>query len=180
MRAREAVTVLILVLSSPLAIAQKMPLVEVWKSDSCGCCTEWVKHMQKNGFATKIHRVEDNSPVRRALGMPDRMASCHTAKVEGYVIEGHVPASDVRKLLAEKPKARGLAAPGMPQGSPGMDIPNSPPFHTYLVRSDGATQIYAKHEGPKGAVKDSMSCAATPDPAATGCGSATGKGGGAR
>lgn len=169
MKKRAFLAAAALALAAPWALGQKMPLVEVWKSDSCGCCAEWVKHMEKNGFATKVHRVEDTSPVRRALGMPERMASCHTAKVEGYVIEGHVPASDVKKLLAQKPRARGLAAPGMPAGSPGMDIPDSPPYQTYLVRADGGAQVYARHGGPKGAAKDAAGCAATPDPAATGC-----------
>ncbi len=177
MRVRNFVVAVALALAAPAAIAQQMPLVEVWKSDSCGCCGEWVKHMQKNGFATKIHRVEDNSPMRRALGIPERMGSCHTAKVGGYAIEGHVPAADVKRLLAEKPKAKGLTAPGMPQGSPGMDIPNSPPYETYLVRNDGSAQFFARHEGPKGPAKDSVSCAATADPKATGCGGATPKAG---
>jgi hypothetical protein len=92
---------------APAAFAQAAPLVEVWKSDSCGCCGAWVRHMQQGGFATRVHRVEDTSPARRALGIPERLASCHTAKVGGYAIEGHVPASDVRRLLAEKPAARG-------------------------------------------------------------------------
>jgi hypothetical protein len=89
--------------------------------------------------------VEDAGPVRRAAGIPDQLGSCHTAKVNGYAIEGHVPASDIKRLLAEKPKAIGLTAPGMPAGSPGMDIPNSPPYDVLLVKSDGSTALYKRH-----------------------------------
>lgn len=120
-------------------------LVEIWKSDSCGCCGEWIKHLQKNGFATKVNSVADAAPMRSAFGIPDRLGSCHTAKVGGYAIEGHVPASDIRRLLAEKPKAIGLAAPGMPPGSPGMDVPNSPPYEVLLVRPDGSTALFMRH-----------------------------------
>jgi hypothetical protein len=148
MRRREFVTMAGLAMLAPRAWAGKSPLVEVWKSDSCGCCGEWVKHLQKSGFATRVHSVEDASPMRRKAGIPDRLGSCHTAKVGGYAIEGHVPASDIKRLLAEKPNAIGLAAPGMPQGSPGMDIPDSPPFETLLVRADGSTAVYGRHVGP--------------------------------
>ena len=171
MKRREWMVAIVMALVVPMAFAGEAPVVEVWKSDSCGCCAEWVKHLQKNGFATKVHRVEDNSAVRRALGIPERMGSCHTAKVGGYAIEGHVPASDIHKLLREKPQAKGLAAPGMPQGSPGMDIPNSPPYETYLVRNDGGATLYGRHEGPKGTARaPELGCKSTPDPAATRCG----------
>ena len=172
MKRREFVLAVGLALLAPLAMAQQAPLVEVWKSDSCGCCAEWIKHLQKSGFATKVHSVEDAAPMRRALGIPDRLGSCHTARVGGYAIEGHVPASDIRKLLAAKPRAIGLTAPGMPPGSPGMDIPNSPPYEVLLVREDRSTGLFARHvPGKAGARKDAASCAATPDPKATGCGS---------
>lgn len=149
MNRRELVIAMGLVLMAPAAMAQQATLVEVWKSDSCGCCGEWVKHLQKNGFATKVHSVPDAAPMRRALGIPDRLGSCHTAKVDGYAIEGHVPASDIRKLLAKKPKAIGLTAPGMPLGSPGMDVPNSPPYEVYLVRQDASTELFARHTPAK-------------------------------
>ena len=149
MKRRELVIAMGLALLAPAALAQQTTLVEVWKSDSCGCCGEWIKHLQKNGFATKVHSVEDAAPMRRALGIPDRLGSCHTAKVAGYAIEGHVPASDIRRLLAEKPKAVGLTAPGMPQGSPGMDVPNSPPYEVYLVRKDASTELFARHTPAK-------------------------------
>ena len=149
-----AALALCLALIAPRAWAAPAPtLVEVWKSDSCGCCGEWIRHLRKSGFATKVNSVADAAPVRSAFGIPDRLGSCHTAKVGGYAIEGHVPASDIRRLLAEKPEAIGLAAPGMPQGSPGMDIPGSPPFETLLVRADGSTAVYGRHAGPTRAAR---------------------------
>jgi hypothetical protein len=130
---------------APRAMGQQQPLVEVWRSPTCGCCGGWVKHLQREGFATKVNMVDDTAPVRAAAGMPEKLGSCHTAKVGGYVIEGHVPASDIRRLLAEKPKALGLTAPGMPAGSPGMDVPNSPPYEVLLVASDGKTSVFQRH-----------------------------------
>ncbi|WP_442881726.1 DUF411 domain-containing protein [Comamonas sp.] len=99
----------------------KTPM-EVWKDPNCGCCKDWIEIMEKSGFDVKVHEV-GNSAVRAKLGLPAQYGSCHTALVGGYVVEGHVPAADVRKLLQEKPKALGITAPGMPVGSPGMDGP---------------------------------------------------------
>ena len=96
--------------------------VEVWKDPNCGCCKDWVTHMQANGFKVTVHET-GNAAVRAKLGLPQRLGSCHTALVGGYLLEGHVPAADVHKLLKEKPKALGLTVPGMPVGSPGMDGP---------------------------------------------------------
>ena len=145
MKRREFLVAAIATTFVPLVFAQKAPVVEVWRSPSCGCCGGWVKHLQQNGYATKVNMVEDTSPVRRQLGMPERLGSCHTAKVEGYVIEGHVPASDIARLLKQKPKALGLTAPGMPAGSPGMDVPNSPPYDVLLVAADGSTSLWQRH-----------------------------------
>ena len=145
MKRRDFLALLPLALAAPAAFAQPMPLVEVWRSPTCGCCGEWVKHLQKNGFATKVHMVDDTASIRAKLGIPEKLGSCHTASVGGYAVEGHVPASDIRRLLAEKPKARGLAAPGMPAGSPGMDIPDSPPFDVVLVAEDGKPTLFARH-----------------------------------
>lgn len=100
--------------------AQRVPLVTVYKSPACGCCGEWVAHMRAAGFRLEVHDVPDVSPVKRQHGVPDRLASCHTALVDGYALEGHVPAADVQRLLRERPKAVGLAVPGMVPGSPGM------------------------------------------------------------
>ena len=126
------------------AIAQ--PVIEVWRSPTCGCCGEWVKHLQRSGFATRVHMVEDTSAVRRAAGIPERLGACHTAKVAGYAIEGHVPAPEIRRLLAEKPKAVGLAVPGMPLGSPGMEQGGmKQPYEVLLVAKDGGTSVYRKY-----------------------------------
>lgn len=117
--------------------------MEVWKSPSCGCCGGWIDHMRAEGFTLKVHDVEDVTPVKMQHGVPGEMASCHTAVVDGYVVEGHVPASDVRRLLAERPKATGLAIPGMPQSAPGMDIPGEP--YEVLLFDGDRTQVYARH-----------------------------------
>ena len=135
---------LMLAASSSLR-AQVSATVDVFKSPYCGCCEKWAEHMKDNGFKVNSHNVEDLGASRKKMGMPDRYASCHTAKVAGYVLEGHVPAADVKRLLKEKPKALGLASPGMPAGSPGMDIPNSPPYEVLLVQKDGASRVFAKH-----------------------------------
>jgi hypothetical protein len=102
------------------------PSVTVYKSPTCGCCTKWVDHMRANGFDVKATNVEDMAAVKQKYGVPDKAASCHTSLVGGYVIEGHVPADVVKRLLAERPKVAGLAVPGMPASAPGMDIPGQP------------------------------------------------------
>ena len=93
----------------------------VMKSPSCGCCSKWVEHVRAHGFDVKVVNVEDIMAVKAKAGIPEKLASCHTTKVGGYVVEGHVPAADIKKLLAQKPKARGIAVAGMPAGSPGME-----------------------------------------------------------
>lgn len=118
------------------------PLVEVWKSPSCGCCKDWMRHLEANGFRVQAHDT-GNVAQRERLGMPQQLGSCHTALVGGYAIEGHVPARDIHRLLVEKPRAVGLAVPGMPVGSPGMDGPEyggrRDPYDVLLVSKDGAT-----------------------------------------
>lgn len=136
---------LLLLVGAGSAWAQSATQVEVFKSPYCGCCEKWIEHMQKNGFKVNAHNVNDVPAARKSLGMPDRVGSCHTAKVGGYVIEGHVPAADIQRLLKEKPKAVGLAAPGMPQGSPGMETATPVPYKTLLVQVDGSTTVFAKH-----------------------------------
>jgi hypothetical protein len=122
-----------------------LPDVEVFKSPYCGCCAEWVKHMRENGFQVTTHDVNDVPAARKQLGMPNALGSCHTAKIGGYVVEGHVPAADIRRLLKEKPKAIGLAAPGMPIGSPGMETGKPVPYDTLLVQTDGSTRVFVHH-----------------------------------
>lgn len=134
--------------------AQKKPAaidpmaVEVWKDPSCGCCGDWIDHMQKNGFKVTTHDVGNNA-VRKRLGLPEKYGSCHTALVGGYVVEGHVPADDVKRLLKEKPPALGVAVPGMPVGSPGMDGPvyggRRDAYDTVLVLRDGSGQVFQSH-----------------------------------
>lgn len=119
--------------------------VEVFKSPDCGCCGKWVEHLRSNGFQVRTHDVNDIPAARKRLGMPDRLGSCHTAKVGGYVIEGHVPAADIQRLLKEKPKALGLAVPSMPPGSPGMESSRPVSYATLLVKQDGDTSVFAKH-----------------------------------
>ena len=135
------------------AIASNATAVEVWKDPSCGCCQDWIDHMQANGFAVTTHE-SGNAAVRARLGLPQRLGSCHTALVGGYLLEGHVPAADVRKLLKEKPRALGLAVPGMPVGSPGMDGPayngRKDPYDVLLVtrnlmNSDVSTRVFTSY-----------------------------------
>lgn len=124
--------------------AQSAPLVSVYKSPTCGCCGEWVKHIRANGFRVETHDSADVGPVRRRYGVPDRLASCHTAVVGGYAIEGHVPASDIRRLLRERPKVTGLAVPGMVAGSPGMEQGPPQPYAT-LAFDDRGSRVFARH-----------------------------------
>lgn len=135
---------LIALLGASAAMAQAT-VVEVFKSPYCGCCGKWVEHLRQSGFEVRAHDVEDVPAVRQKLGMPDRLGSCHTAKIGGYVVEGHVPAADIQRLLKEKPKALGIAVPSMPPGSPGMESSKPIPYQTLLVQSDGSTRIFAQH-----------------------------------
>ena len=129
--------------------------MEVWKDPNCGCCKDWIVLMEKAGFEVKVHDV-GNSAVRAKLGLPQRLGSCHTALVGGYLVEGHVPAADVHKLLREKPKALGITVPGMPIGSPGMDGPEyngrKDPYDVLLVtknlmNSDVSTRVFTSYRG---------------------------------
>ncbi len=119
--------------------------LEVWKSPSCGCCGGWIDHMKAEGFSVVVHDLEDVTPVKDRHGVTPDLASCHTAVIDGYVIEGHVPAADVRRLLAERPKATGLTIPGMPQSAPGMDMPGEP--YEVLLFSPGGASLYSRHAG---------------------------------
>lgn len=136
--------VLAAALGTPLLASAASPVIDVYKSASCGCCTEWVKHLEANGFTVKAINVANPSNYREKAGIPDELGSCHTGMVGGYAFEGHVPASEIKRLLAEKPKARGLAVPAMPLGSPGMEGPRRDPFDVLLVQADGRTAVY-KH-----------------------------------
>lgn len=119
--------------------------VIVYKSPWCDCCGEWADHMRENGFSLMVREVEDLDPIRAEHGVTDELMSCHTAVVDGYVVEGHVPATDVRRLLQEQPEAKGLAAPGMPAGSPGMEGAGNEPYNVLLFTEDGDTRVFASH-----------------------------------
>jgi hypothetical protein len=112
------------------------PTVIVSKDPNCGCCVGWAEHLSASGF-----------PVKARLGVPHDLAACHTAEVGGYVIEGHVPASAIRRLLSEKPQAKGLAVPGMPTGSPGMEVPGSPPEEYAVILFGDTRRTYARFKG---------------------------------
>lgn len=119
--------------------------IKVWKDPNCGCCNSWVSHLEQHGFLVSVVD-EGNKSARAVLRMPEMHGSCHTALVSGYVVEGHVPAQDIRRLLKERPSALGLAVPGMPVGSPGMDGPDfdgqKDPYQVLLVRKDGSAQVF--------------------------------------
>jgi hypothetical protein len=126
-------------------------LVQVWKTPTCGCCSEWVEHLKENGFTVKVNDVQNTDSFRVALGMPQQYGSCHSAKVAGYVIEGHVPAQDIKKLLTEKPEnVVGLAVPAMPMGSPGMEHPDFPhkraEYDVLLVNKSGSYSSYTHYD----------------------------------
>lgn len=122
--------------------------IEVWKSPSCGCCADWIRLLEAQGFRAIVHDV-GNAAARARFGIPAALGSCHTARVDGYTVEGHVPGADIRRLLRERPSAVGLAVPGMPVGSPGMDGPiyggRRDPFDVLLVLRDGSTRVWARH-----------------------------------
>lgn len=129
-----------------LLAAAPHPKVSVWKTPNCGCCKEWVKHLQANGFDVVTYDVKETASKREELGLPAKYASCHTATVNGYVLEGHVPAREVQRLLREKPAAIGLAVPGMPVGSPGMELDGATDaYDVMLVLKDGSASVYQSY-----------------------------------
>lgn len=142
-----ALTVSVAALSGyPALAASTLPPVEVFKSPSCECCGAWVEHMKAAGFAVKVSLVNDTTAARKRLGMPDKFGSCHTATVGDYVLEGHVPAVEVKKLLAAKPAALGLAVPGMPPGSPGMEVgTRQDPYKVFLIDKNGHETVFATY-----------------------------------
>ena len=132
-----------------LAAAQRpaqSQTAEVFKSPTCGCCANWVKHLEAAGFTTKVTNVDDMTEVKAKYGVPGRMQSCHTAVVGGYVLEGHVPAADVQRLLKDKPAVVGVAVPGMPIGSPGMEVGTTvQPYDVLTFNKQGQTTVFASH-----------------------------------
>jgi hypothetical protein len=134
---RSALVAIASLLQAPAAFAAREPSITVHKDPSCGCCSGWVKHLHNAGFVTKVLETKDIDAVKKRLGVPDDLAACHTAEVAGYVIEGHVPAAALKRFLAEKPNARGLAVPGMPMGSPGMEGGRPEKYDVVLFGPDG-------------------------------------------
>ena len=129
------------------AVQKPMPsgtAIEIWKTPTCGCCTLWVDHIRAAGFRTTVHDMNDVSPIKRKLGVPSSLESCHTAVVAGYTIEGHVPADVVQQALKTKPKIAGLAVPGMPMGSPGMEGSRKDPYNVIAFEQNGKTSVFAK------------------------------------
>ena len=123
------------------------PTVTVYKTRTCGCCAKWVDHLRANGFEAAVNDVPSTDEYRKKFGVPDSLISCHTAVVNGYAVEGHIPAADIHRLLKEKPKAKGIAVPGMPIGSPGMEGPRRDAYAVYLFDATGKTTVFQKHPG---------------------------------
>lgn len=128
------------------ALAASPPLT-VYKTPSCGCCRGWITIMARAGYRAKVVDVDDVGPVNREHGVPAALSSCHLATIGGYVVVGHTPAADVKRLLSERPKALGLTVPGMPLGSPGMEMPDGrkEPFDTLLLLPGGKTRVFSRH-----------------------------------
>ncbi|MCC2634562.1 MAG: metal-binding protein [Ramlibacter sp.] len=132
--------------SLPALGARPLPQVEVYKNPDCGCCGAWVDHLKAAGFPVKVHETPDTSAVRKRHGIPDAFGSCHTGVVAGYALEGHVPAADVKRLLATRPVAAGLSVPGMPVGSPGMEVGSrKDPFQVLLIDKAGRSSVFASY-----------------------------------
>jgi len=133
---------------APASAADTSAPIEVWKSATCKCCGAWVKHLEANGFTVRVNAAEPSAlaSLKRQAGIGDKLASCHTAMIDSYVIEGHVPGTDIKRLVAERPEAIGLAVPGMPVGSPGMEQgAEFEPYKVLLFKKDGSTETFASH-----------------------------------
>ena len=128
------------------APAAKKPSISVWKTATCGCCGLWVEHMRQSGFDAAVVDVPDLEAIKRKLGVPPSLASCHTALVNGFIIEGHIPADAVRRLLKERPAVAGIAVPGMPLGSPGMEVPggHKQPYAIVAFDKQGKVSVFEK------------------------------------
>ncbi|UJM92003.1 DUF411 domain-containing protein [Rhodanobacter denitrificans] len=142
---RMGITLLFAALFAPAVMAANA--LDVYSDPSCGCCGAWVHYMRAQGYTVAVHQDQPMAAVKARFSVPAAAMSCHTALIDGYVIEGHVPVEDIRRLLAERPDARGLAAPGMPAGSPGMELPDGrvQPYVVELIAHDGTTSAFAHH-----------------------------------
>lgn len=131
-------------LSRRFTAAEPLPVIAVYKDPGCVCCAKWIRHLSANGFVVTARDSTDMASVKRTMGVPDALQSCHTAVVGKYVVEGHVPAAAIKKLLVEKPAVMGLAVPGMPVGSPGMEGSPKQPYNIIAFERDGKTRVYMK------------------------------------
>lgn len=131
-----------------LRAAETLPRMTVSRDPNCGCCENWIGHVKSAGFPVEVAEVADLMPLKAKLGVPEALMSCHTAEIDGYVVEGHVPADAIRRLLGERPSARGLAVAGMPGGSPGMEFPGRPPetYEVVLFTAD-RQRVFARYRG---------------------------------
>ena len=120
--------------------------VTMYKNEGCMCCTRWAEHMNKEGFYVTEEITRQLGAIKSEQGITNELASCHTAMIDGYVVEGHVPPADVQRLLEERPDAIGLSVPGMPEGSPGMEGPNPNPYDVLLINSDGSTSVFSSYK----------------------------------
>ncbi|WP_294226978.1 DUF411 domain-containing protein [uncultured Shimia sp.] len=130
------------------ALAANDLIIKVVKSPTCGCCGAWEDHLRSEGFTVESHAIPDEQlwDIKARLGLTDATSSCHTGLIDGYLVEGHVPAADIRRLLAERPEARGITVPGMPMGSPGMEMGGDvEPYNTLLIHTDGSTEVFESH-----------------------------------
>lgn len=123
------------------------PKITVFKTRTCGCCAKWVDHLKANNFDPDVKDVPNTAAARKLYGVPDNLVSCHTAVVGDYSVEGHVPAADIQRMLKQRPKAKGLAVPGMPAGSPGMEAPKRDAYSVLLFQTDGRTSEWKKYPG---------------------------------
>lgn len=130
---------------SPIHALDEKPVITVYKDPNCGCCNNWVAHLIKHGFRVTEKNTGEMTEIKRGLGVPESLESCHTGVVNGYVIEGHVPALDIKRLLKQKPKVVGLAVPGMPVGSPGMEGSRVDSYDVLSFDKAGKTAVFAKH-----------------------------------
>lgn len=136
-----------LMLATMPAQATEPLKMKVWKNPQCGCCGKWVEHLKAAGFTVEVNETQDMTTVKKLANIPPRLRSCHTAVIGGYRIEGHVPVADIKRLLAEKPNILGLAVPGMPMGSPGMEVPSGQKdaYSVEAFKEDGSSSVFAKH-----------------------------------
>lgn len=137
-----------LMLWRPAIAAETLPKMIVTRDPNCGCCGAWITHVKAAGFRVEVIEIDDVAPLKTKLGVPDALTSCHTAEIGGYVVEGHVPADAIKRLLAERPKATGLAVAGMPVGAPGMEVRGQAPDpYEVVIFSAGRQTIFARYRG---------------------------------